>query len=96
MNLKRIFDIFFSLYFTVFLSIIFIIAQAVATLLPNMQEAWKYVYETKWFELIMWLLAFNLIGVMIKFKTYKKLPVFILHISILVILLGAAITRYFG
>ncbi len=94
--LKRVGDIFFSLEMAVILSIIFLIAQAYATLLPNMQEAWGAVYETKWFEGLMWLIGINLIGVMFKYKTYKKPPIFVLHLSIIIILLGAAITRYFG
>ncbi len=64
--------------------------------MPTEIESWKYVYSTRWFEIIMWLLGINLIGVMIKYKTYKKLPVFILHTSIIVILIGAATTRYIG
>ena len=95
--MKKVLDIFFSLQTAVILSLIFIIAQMWATLgFHTMQEAWGGVYETKWFEIVMWLLAFNLIGVMFKYKTYKKLPIFVLHSSIIVILIGAGITRYFG
>jgi cytochrome c-type biogenesis protein CcsB len=94
--LKKIFNIFASLELGVVLSLFFLTAQAFATFFPSMEEAWKYVYETKWFEALMWLLGINLIVVMYKFKTYKKWPVFILHLSIIVILLGAAVTRYFG
>ncbi len=95
--LKRIYKIFFSLEVAVVLSLLFIAGQMYATLgFGTMQEAWKYVYETKWFEAIMWLLGINLIGVMFKYKTYKKPPVFILHLSIIIILIGAAVTRYFG
>jgi cytochrome c-type biogenesis protein CcsB len=72
-------------------------AQIYATLgFTTDSDAWLYVYGTTWFESIMWLLAINLLGVMYKFKTYKKLPVFFLHISIIIILFGAGITRYFG
>ncbi|WP_456470241.1 cytochrome c biogenesis protein CcsA [Caminibacter sp.] len=95
--LKRIYKIFFSLEVAVVLSLLFIAGQMYATLgFGTMQEAWKYVYETKWFEAIMWLLGINLIGVMFKYKTYKKPPVFILHLSVIIILIGAAVTRYFG
>ena len=105
--LKKIFNFFFSLELAVVLSLIFIAAMMWATLgfyvddmgikhAFSMSDAWKYVYETKWFEAIMWLLGINLVGVMFRFKTYKKPPIFLLHLSIIVILLGAAITRYFG
>ncbi len=95
--LKKFTNIFFSLEVAVIFSLIFIAGQMYATLGFNtLEEAWGGVYETKWFEAIMWLLGINLIGVMFKYKTYKKLPIFVLHISIIVILIGAAITRYFG
>jgi cytochrome c-type biogenesis protein CcsB len=95
--LSRIGKIFFSLEMAVFLSLIFMAGQIYATLgFSTMEDAWKHVYEQKWFEIVMWLLGINLIGVMYKFKTYKKTPLFVLHLSIIVILIGAAITRYFG
>ena len=95
--MKRIFNILFSIEFAVVLSLIFIPAMMYATLgFNSMSDAWKYVYETKWFEAILWLLGINLIGVMFRYKTYKKPPIFLLHFSIIVILIGAAITRYFG
>ena len=94
--IKKIVSLFFTLENAVFLSLIFLVAQIVATLLPTDSDAWVYVYGRVWFEVIMWLLGINLIGVMFKYKTYKKIPIFILHLSIIIILLGAAITRYFG
>jgi cytochrome c-type biogenesis protein CcsB len=88
---------FFSLQTTVVLALIFMIAQIYATLgFSTDSDAWLYVYGRGWFEAIMWLLAINLCGVMYKYKTYKKLPIFFLHLSLIVILLGAGITRYFG
>ena len=94
--IKKTYNFFFSLEFALFLSLIFIVSMGAATLLKTDLNAWQYVYGTKWFELIMWFLGFNLIGVMFKYKTYKRVPIFILHLSVLIILLGAAITRYFG
>ncbi len=95
--LKKINNIFFSLETAVILSLIFLAAQIYATIgFSTLEEAWGGVYETKWFEALMWLLGINLVGVMFRYKTYKKTPIFILHLSIIVILMGAAITRYFG
>ena len=95
--MKKLYDIFFSLQTAVILALIFIAAQIWATLgFSTLQEAWGGVYETKWFEAVMWLLGINLIGVMFKYKTYKKPPIFLLHLSLIVILAGAAVTRYFG
>ena len=95
--MKKLLDIFFSLQTAVFVSLLFIMAQIWATLgFGTLQQAWGHVYETKWFEILMWILAINLIGVMFKFKTYKRIPIFLLHLSIIVILIGAGVTRYFG
>ncbi|WP_024791136.1 cytochrome c biogenesis protein CcsA [Lebetimonas sp. JS032] len=94
--IKKIYNFFFSIELAVVLSLIFIVAMGAATFLKTDLEAWQYVYGTKWFELIMWLLGINLTGVMFRYKTYKKTPIFLLHLSVIVILLGAGITRYFG
>jgi len=94
--IKKLGNVFFSLETTVVLSLIFLVAQISATLMKTDTEAWVNVYGTFWFELIMWLIGINLIGVLFKYKTYKKPPIFILHAALLVMLLGAAITRYFG
>lgn len=95
--IKKLYNVFFSLETAVVLSLVFILGQMYATLgFSTMAQAWGYVYETKWFEAIMWLLGINLVGVMLRYKTYKKLPVFILHLSVIIILIGAAVTRYFG
>jgi len=94
--LKKLFSLFFSIQTAIILGSLFLIAQAYATFADDLTQAWKLVYDRKWFEALMWLLAINLIGVMVKYKLYKKTPVFILHLSIIVILFGAFITRYFG
>ena len=94
---KKIYDKVVSLEFTIILALLYMIAQIYATLaFASDSDAWLYVYGRGWFEAIQWLLALNLIGVMLKYKTYKKKGIFILHLSIIVIFLGAGITRYFG
>ena len=82
-GVRKFFNILFSIEFAVVLSLIFIPAMMYATLgFASMNDAWKYVYETKWFEAILWLLGINLVGVMFRYKTYKKPPIFLLHLSI--------------
>ncbi len=56
------------------------------------------VYNTIWFELLMFLMVVNLIGQIFKFKLYKKtkLTILIFHLAFVLILLGAGITRYIG
>jgi len=83
------------------LFVLFAIAMAVATFLENdygSVAAFGMVYNTFWFEFILLLLSANLIGQMFIFKLYKidKLPVFMFHLSFVVMIAGAGITRYFG
>ncbi len=83
------------------LTAIFAVASAMGTFIENdygTETAWAVIYASRWFEVLMVLLAINLLGNIIRFKLYKrdKLPSFIFHVAFLVILLGAAITRYMG
>jgi len=94
---KRLVELFFSLKTTFVFSLLYIMSQIYATLgFASDNEAWLYVYGTSWFELIQWLIVINLIGILFQYKTYKKKAVFVLHLSIIVIFIGAGITRYFG
>lgn len=83
------------------LFVIFAIAMAAATFVENdlgSSAAYNMVYNSFWFEIILLLLAVNLIGQVITQKLLKKdkLPVALFHLSFLLMLLGAGITRYFG
>lgn len=83
------------------LFVLFAFAMAAATFFENdfgSPAAYSMVYNTRWFELILLLLAANLIGRLIILKLYKKdkLPVFLFHLSFVLMITGAGITRYFG
>ena len=56
------------------------------------------IYNARWFEILLGFLSINLISNIYKYKMFsiKKAPIFIFHISFLVILLGATITRFVG
>ena len=74
---------------------------AAATFIENdygSSAAWNFVYDTRWFELILLLLAVNLIGQVITLRLYRKqkLTIFLFHLSFVLILAGSAITRYAG
>jgi cytochrome c-type biogenesis protein CcsB len=84
-----------------FLFVAFALSMAVATFIENdfgSPVAYSMVYGTKWFELILLLLASNLIGQLIIYKLFRKakLPTALFHLSFLLLILGAGITRYFG
>jgi hypothetical protein len=79
------------------LFVLFAVAMAAATFIENdfgSSAAYSMVYNTFWFELILLLL----VGQMFIFKLYKKtkLPVFLFHLSFVLMIAGAGITRYFG
>ena len=83
------------------LFVLFAVSMATATFLENdfgSAAAYGMVYNTRWFELILLLLAVNLIGRLVTLKLYKrsKLPVFLFHLAFILMIVGAGITRYFG
>lgn len=83
------------------LFVAFGISMAVATFLENdygSPAAYHMVYNTRWFELILLLLSVNLIGQLINYRMFRlaKLPGALFHLSFLLMIIGAGITRYFG
>jgi cytochrome c-type biogenesis protein CcsB len=83
------------------LFVLFATSMAVATFLENdfgSTAAYSMVYNTKWFELILLLLTANLIGRTIILKMYRKekLAVLLFHLSFVIMIIGAGITRYLG
>jgi cytochrome c-type biogenesis protein CcsB len=92
------------LFSPVFMGILFFVfaaAMAIATLIGNdygSPASFGLVYNTRWFELVLLLLAANLIGQLIIFKMFRKnkLPVALFHLSFVLMIIGAGITRYSG
>jgi hypothetical protein len=76
-------------------------AMAMATFIENdygATAAKALVYNTWWFELIFLVLAINMLGNIVLYKMGQKgnLSVLLFHISFLLIIIGAGITRYIG
>src|SRR6056297_3601757 len=83
------------------LLMIMIIAMALATFIESAQgtnAAWAVVYDTWWFEALCVLVLINLIGNIVHYKMYKRsnIAVFIFHISVIFMIVGGGITRYFS
>ena len=83
------------------LFVIFAVSMAAATFIENdfgSAVSYSQVYNTKWFELLFLLLAINLAGQVIVFRLYRreKLTVMIFHLAFIIMVIGAAITRYTG
>jgi cytochrome c-type biogenesis protein CcsB len=97
----KIFKFLFSPVFMGILFVIFAASMAAATFIENdygSSAAYNYVYDSRWFELILLLLTVNLTGQMVIFKLYRKprLTGFLFHLSFVLMVAGAAITRYTG
>ncbi len=78
-----------------------IFAMASATFIENdfgAEVARQAVYNSRWFEVLIFLFAFNLVGSIFKRKLYtkKKFSIFLFHLAFIVMIMGAAFTRYFG
>ncbi len=96
--LKR-FSFLISMSFMGVLLILLIVVLALATFIESAYDtatAWAVVYGTHWFELLLLLIAINIAGAMVRYKLFhrKKLVVLVFHLSFLLILAGASITRF--
>ena len=83
------------------LLLIFALGCAVATFIENdfgTDTAKAFVYNALWFEVVMALLAVNLIFNTVHYQLWRREKCFslLIHLAFVVILLGAGITRYFG
>ena len=99
--MKQLLSLFSSMKTTALMLLIFAFAIGYATFIENdygTMSAKADVYNAKWFEALLGLLAINLMINMYRYKMYtlKKAPLFIFHLAFIVILIGAAITRFVG
>lgn len=96
---KKIADFLFSTRLMAVLFIVFAVAMAVGTFIEDSYStefARIYVYNAKWFELIMVLFCINFFGNIKKQQLWRKekLITLIFHLSFLLIIIGAGVTRY--
>ncbi len=92
---------FCSFFVTFVLLITYGSACAVATFVENdfgTPSAKALIYNTAWFDLLHLLLVLNLIGILIFSRVWqrKKYASFLFHSSLIIIFIGAAMTRYYG
>jgi cytochrome c-type biogenesis protein CcsB len=86
---------------TGFYMLIFAAAIAVATFIENdygTSAAQKVVFKAWWFELLLLLFAITLVVNVVRYRmvTQKKWALVIFHLSMVIIIAGAGLTRYFG
>ena len=98
---KSPFRYLFSTRLTGFLFLLFPIAMAAGTFVESIYDtvtARIWIYNSWWFELIIFLLFINFLGNIKKYRLFRKerWATLGLHLSFILIILGAFITRYFG
>ncbi|RXK05280.1 cytochrome c biogenesis protein [Halarcobacter bivalviorum] len=91
----------FSMPLVIVLLLFFALSCAIATFIENdfgPLGAKSFIYGQTWFELIMLLLTLAVIINIFVFKMYKKEKffLFMIHISLVFIFVGSALTRYLG
>ncbi|MDP1725579.1 MAG: cytochrome c biogenesis protein CcsA [Bacteroidota bacterium] len=99
--MKSILNLIYSAKATLILLLVFAVAMATATFIEDKFDtptAYRFIYGTLWFELIMVLLAINFIGNINRYNllSKKKFAGFLFHSAFIVIIIGAGVTRYFG
>ncbi|MDP3301720.1 MAG: cytochrome c biogenesis protein CcsA [Sulfuricurvum sp.] len=99
--MNKIHSILSSMKTMAVLMLIFAVTIGYATFVENdygTMTAKADIYNARWFEILLGLLALNLLLNIIKFNMARKekLLVFTFHVAFLIILVGAAVTRYFG
>ena len=96
---KKVADILFSYWTTMFAFTLLAGGAGVATFIENdfgTSTARVLVYNNLWYEMALGLSIINLIGIINRRKMWKQKAKFIFHISFVVMLIGAAMTRYIG
>jgi cytochrome c-type biogenesis protein CcsB len=99
--MKRILNSLFSTSAAGMYMILFAAAIGVATFLENdfgTSAAQKVIFKARWFELLLVLFSISIAVNISRYKMIKqkKWAILTFHASILIILLGAGVTRYFG
>ncbi len=97
----KFFKFLFSGAFMGMLMIAFATAIGYATFVENDYDAITAriaVYNAPWFEMLIALMVVNFLGMIYTKRLYRKSKVNILaiHVALVIIILGAGITRYFG
>lgn len=99
--MKKIYAFFTSLPFMAFLFLTLAFSMAIATFVESSYgtpAARSLIYNTHWFEALWALFALNLLNNLFKYRllTKRRFTIGLFHVAFLVMLLGAAVTRWFS
>lgn len=98
---QRLLAILFSTRLTAFLFIAFSIAMGVGTFVESAHDtttARIWIYNAWWFEAMMIFFVINFLGNIKRYRLlrWEKWPLLLLHLSWILIIIGAGVTRYIG
>ncbi|RBP32745.1 cytochrome c-type biogenesis protein CcsB [Oceanihabitans sediminis] len=99
---KKISNILFSTRLTAILFVVFAVAMGVGTFLDAGMDtsptpySRNLIYNTWWFEAVMVFFVINFVGNIFRYRLHKKekWATLVLHLSFILILVGAFVTRY--
>ncbi len=99
--MKKLSKFLFSFQFSGILLMVLIVFSAMATFIENdygTTAARAIVYNSTWFEILLLLLAINILGSIFKYKLFRKAKFgsFIFHLSFVIMIIGAGFTKHFG
>jgi len=99
--IKKILDSFFSTRASGIYILLFALAIAVATFIENdfgTSAAQKLIFRAWWFEALLAVFGISILVNIFRFKMIKqrKWAILLFHFAIIIILIGAGVTRYFG
>ena len=99
--MRSLWNFIFSSKFSMLLLFVFIIIIGCATFIENSYDTTTVrllIFNAKWFEILIVILAILYVVNMSRKKLFQKtkIPQLVFHLSFIIILLGAGITRYFG
>ncbi|WP_372751206.1 cytochrome c biogenesis protein CcsA [Labilibaculum sp.] len=99
--MKKFLNFLFSMQMMGVLIILFAFSIGIATFIENdfgTPAARALVYDAWWFELMLLLLAINLVVNIFRYDLYRKekWSIFLFHAAFIIIFIGSGVTRYMG
>ncbi|CAM1369679.1 cytochrome c biogenesis protein [Tenacibaculum xiamenense] len=97
--MQKLYKFFSSSSLALFLLLVFAVAMGSATFIENdygTAVAWNSIYDSWWFEIVMLGLAISFFLHIFKYNLLdkKKWAILLFHLAFIIILIGAAVTRY--
>jgi cytochrome c-type biogenesis protein CcsB len=99
--MEKFLNALFSMRAMTMAMIVFFVAIGCATFIEsyyNVQASKFWVFNAHWFEILLAYLCINLIANIVRYKMWRreKIAVLTFHLSFIVIIIGAGVTRMFG